>query len=120
MPSTRNSFEFLDTVTEISPQADPNVPQAVKTTSPNPPPDSPPKPQSNGIQIGLVNAPFKDPYWKPNGMDVDCIPNQPEAGSSQAQVMDEESKIIDLRGLDILELEQACRKNNLARLQTIR
>ena len=43
-------------------------------------------------------------------MEVDGHQDHLEAGSSQVQIMDEEPESINLEGLDLLELERACRK----------
>ncbi|MCY6488463.1 hypothetical protein, partial [Actinobacillus pleuropneumoniae] len=68
----------------------------------------------------------KEPAEKENDMEVDGIPDPPQsldistAGKSQVQQMDEEPESIDLEGLDILELELACKKkdyNNIPELQ---
>ena len=50
-------------------------------------------------------------------MDVDCLPSQPSIESSQEQVMDEELERIDLRGLDIFELEQAFQRKEFDKIQ---
>ena len=61
-----------------------------------------------GDKLGNSDALLKDPDCKQNGMDVDCIPSQALAERSQVKNMEEELESIDLSGLDIFELEQAC------------
>ena len=51
------------------------------------------------------------------GMEVDSLQDHPEAGSSQVQLMDEEPESIDLGGLDLLELERACRRKEFDKIQ---
>ena len=57
-----------------------------------------------------------DPDWKPNGMDVDCIPSLNSEGNCLAQNMEVEPEIIDLMGLDILELELACKRKEFDKI----
>ena len=64
-----------------------------------------------------MEDPFKYLDGIPNVTDVDCLPGPPEAGSSQVQLMDEEQESIDMRGLDLLELEQACRRKEFDKIQ---
>lgn len=68
--------------------------------------------------MGLTKEAQKVPEWKSNDMDVDGFPSQSLHLSITSdeniltQQMDEEPESIDLGVVDILKLEQACRKKD--------
>ena len=118
-PSTSNSFDILGTnMTEPPPNSEP-ITQKNSSTPPSPPSDHPSSiPPSQENCPATSSEPPKDPDWKPNGMDVDCIPSHSMLSSllptesNLPQHMEEEPESIDLKGLDIFGMQQACKRKD--------
>lgn len=117
-PSTSNSFEILAKTSEDHPLNLMPIPSPITSPEIPPPSGSSPTPRPPKYELGAPEDARKNSDWKPNDMDVDGFPNHSlslaitSEDNSQTQQMDEEPESIDLGGLDILELKQACKKKD--------
>lgn len=117
-PSTSNSFEVLAKTSKYQPlNSVPNPTPIISFTIP-PPSGSSPIPRPPNDITGTPEETRKVSDWKEKYMDVESFPSQSLSlaitsdEKSRMQQMDEEPESIDLGGLNILELEQACRKKD--------
>jgi len=112
----RNSFEILaQTSEEKIPFSKPS--SALPSSSSQPPPSAyPSEHQTPKVTLANPKDGREEHAEKDNEMEVDGTSDPLQSldisteGNSQVQQMDEEPKSIDLNGLDILELEAACKK----------
>lgn len=118
IPSTSNSFEILAQASEEPPLNSKlsSVPISASAL-PRPSSTSPASLFPKDINA-IPKENLKDLEGKVNEMEVDGAPNQPlslEAATvvgSQAQQMDEDLENFDMEGLDIHQLELACKKKD--------
>lgn len=113
---TKNSFDILGQASEELPSNVEANPDHPSSSSPPPSSNPPPKSPSPIIIPTILKRDQKDAAEILKEMEVDGktdLPQNPETSiedSDQVQIMEEEPESIDLNGLDILELELACKK----------
>jgi len=117
-PSTSNSFEILAQASE-DPGPNHKIAPPLNDVSPHLPPSNHP-PESQPLKDVEADPTISQKELKENinDMEVDGITYQYQsidpsiAGGSQVQQMDEEAESIDMEGLDIFQLEMACKKRD--------
>lgn len=116
MPSTFNSFEIL-AQPDSSYNENPSHPEEFPKPSSQFILTSSKQPQKHKQSIDLTtSSPSMIPIWKSQGMEVDNVRQETTVSIetaeeiSEARHMEEEPKGIDIGDLDVLGLEQACKK----------
>lgn len=118
IPTTSNSFEILAQASDELNLSTKPSPLPKDASSHPPPSDPPPESQPFKDVEADPNDSQKEPAEKSNDMEVDRTLDQSQgldtstAGNNQVQQMDEEPESIDMEGLDILQLQIACKKRD--------
>lgn len=126
IPSTSNSFEILSQASNEQNLNIKPISSPIAASSYPPPSGPPPESQTpKGVEATPKDS-QKEPAEKANDMEFDGNLDQPQsldisiAENSQVQHMYEEPESIDMEGLEILQLELACKKrdyDNIPELQ---